>query len=135
MKKAMPTIVKAMLALTMLTNIAWADDCVAPQVQVSGYDYVSCLQEGLAIVGKNGKVGFIDEAGQMIIPLRFGWGWGFSEGLAVVGNGDEVGYINKAGKIVIPLHFEDAGSFVNGLAWVEKDGVGFYINKQGQRVE
>lgn len=115
-----------------LSGTAWADECITPDVV--GYDSVGCLSEGLASVYKNGKVGFVDETGELVIAPSFGWAWDFSEGLAVVGYGNEVGYIDKTGKIAIPLYFDDADSFVDGKAWVEKNGEGFYIDKQGKRL-
>ncbi|MCQ2200430.1 MAG: WG repeat-containing protein, partial [Paludibacteraceae bacterium] len=39
--------------------------------KIKEYDYVGPFSEGLAIVGKNGKVGFIDKKGKLVIPMKF----------------------------------------------------------------
>jgi hypothetical protein len=60
-------------------------------------------------VVKDGKVGYIDSAGKLVIPhrfdLTFNWGWDFMEGVAPVQVGREWGYIDSAGSFVIPAMF------------------------------
>lgn len=55
-------------------------------------------------IRENGKWGYIDKDGNVVINPQFGFTWDFSEGLAVVRIGDEksgkYGYIDKTGKIV-----------------------------------
>ena len=45
----------------------WA--CERPVVY--GYDDIDCLSEGLAGVKKNGKYGFIDKTGKVVIPFKY----------------------------------------------------------------
>jgi hypothetical protein len=77
----------------------------------------------LAAVRLDGKWGYIDKAGEIVIQARFrGVGY-FSEGLAPVLPGYSPwgslwGYIDKAGKFVIEPQFSDAESFSEGLAAV-----------------
>ena len=69
-------------------------------------------------VKKNGKWGYIDRSGKIIIPPQFDYAWFFSEGLAPVKIGRKWGYIDKSGKIVIEPRFDWAESFSEGLAGV-----------------
>ncbi len=69
--------------------------------------YAVSFSEGLAvIVNKEGKFGFVDETGKMIINPQFDTANSFSEGLAVVKQNDKFGFIDKTGKIVINTQFE-----------------------------
>ena len=48
----------------------------------------------------NGKVGYIDKTGKMVINPQWDNGWEFSEGLAQVQLDGKWGFIDKTGKIV-----------------------------------
>jgi hypothetical protein len=74
---------------------------------------------------QEGKCGYIDKTGKVVIEPRFGSAYSFSEGLAVVMTGDMKpgqkwawGYIDKAGKFVIEPQFAFASGFSEGLAAV-----------------
>ncbi len=58
------------------------------------------FSEGLAIVNKLGRWGYVDQTGKFVIPPRFQEAHRFSGGLALVMVGNRVGYIDKAGKYV-----------------------------------
>lgn len=55
---------------------------------------------GLFPVYQNGKRGYIDKTGKIVINPQFDDARHFTEGLASVNIGDKWGYIDKAGKIV-----------------------------------
>lgn len=63
-------------------------------------------------------VGFIDEAGKVIIEPRFETARDFSEGLAFVEAKDFKGFINRFGKVVIRVAYRFAKDFHEGLAAV-----------------
>jgi len=69
-------------------------------------------------VDKNGKTGYIDQTGKLIIPFQFDEAWAFSEGLAPVRIGEDWGYIDASGKIVIKPRFFQASAFSQGFAAV-----------------
>lgn len=110
----------------------WA--CERPVVY--GYDDIDCLSEGLAVVKRDGKYGFIDNTGQVVIPPKYDLVWDFSEGLARVSQNGKAGFIDNTGKVVIPLKYDKADSFYNGVAGVldRSTGEAFYINRQGERL-
>ena len=77
------------------------------------------FQEGLACVTENGKRGFINRDGKMVIEPQFGRVESFSNGLASVKKGESWGYINNQGEYVIEPQYSHAQPFSEGLAWVE----------------
>lgn len=93
-------------------------------------------------VAEGGKLGFINAAGEVIIPLRFeaGQEWwhqdaneGFFEGRARVTVGGKHGFIDGEGRVVIAPEYERAEHFAEGLAGVrkEKDGPWQYLDRDG----
>lgn len=91
------------------------------------YLTVSYFHYGLAMAQKeNGKRGFIDQLGNVVIPFIYDWALDFSSGLAAVGVWDanecRKGYIDKTGHVVVPLEYEIASNIFGGLAVVRKNG-------------
>ena len=87
---------------------------------------------GKASVKNNGKWGFIDKTGKVIVPLQFDLVGYFNEGLAYVKVNEKYGFINEYGSMVITPTFDDAVSFENGFAMVWLDGKKSIINKKGE---
>lgn len=97
------------------------------------YDFADDFSEGLAGVVNNGKYGFINKRGAMVIPARFGVrnsgrhpqlmvsSGRFKDGLAAVLVDRLFGYINRQGALVVPPRFLRAQEFSEGLAWVVTD--------------
>ncbi len=103
----------------------------------------SAQQPALFPIDKNGKSGFIDNTGKVVIPLKFDEARGFSEGLAPVRQGNDWGYIDRNGRFVIKPQFFSASGFSEGFAnvgiyWENRrvidSTVGYdgYIDKSGQ---
>lgn len=79
------------------------------------------FSEGLAEVRINGKSGFIDKTGQIVIQPKYYSAKPFSEGLAEVciNSGNTCGFIDKSGKEVItPKYYSIDDGFKSGLAFV-----------------
>ena len=94
--------------------------------------------EGLARVeDANGKWGFIDKTGKVVIPCQWNVALSFSEGLAGVKDANgRYGFIDKTGKVVIPCQWKWADSFHEGLVLVQDDnGKWHKIDKTGKVVE
>lgn len=93
------------------------------------------FHEGLAIVASNGKGGYINTEGKLVIKFQRGICRNFHDGLAAVKKGNLWGYIDREGKFIIKPQFDnlgvDVGDFHEGLARIGYDG---YINKQGKLV-
>ena len=92
------------------------------------------FSEGLAAVYQDGKWGYIDTSGAMVIPPQFEYARPFSEGLAAVIQDGKWGFIDQTGKIAIPAQYAFVLNFQDGLAVVsDSDGkYKYYINKTGQ---
>ena len=89
----------------------------------------------MAIVELDGKDGYINEQGEIIIAPRFYAAWPFApNGLAMIKDHGAYGFINEQGEIVIEKKFLYASSFsANGLAQIGRiSGDDYYINEKGE---
>lgn len=95
------------------------------------YEAAGEFSEGLALVRVEGKWGFIDTSGHMVIQPRFGQGvdasyylletYGFSDGLAPAyrdNSQQALGYIDNTGRWVIQPKYLSGSPFKGGLAYV-----------------
>ena len=91
----------------------------------------------LFVVTVNGKDGFIDRDGKIVIEPAFEKAYPFSDGLAAVRKRGAWGFIDTQGRVVIEPQFVSVGPFSDGLAIFEdkrranKKG---YIDKFGKVV-
>lgn len=95
------------VALSLLPLSALA--CEKPQV--TGYDDVDCFSDGMAWVKQNGKYGFVDKTGKVVITIQYDYAGSFSGGLASVMQNGKSGFIDKKGEIVIPIQYDNAWFF------------------------
>ena len=116
---------------------------VRPLVVDNGPDY---FREGVARFRRDGKVGFFDRRGKVLIQPGFTYAAPFFEGRAAVcegcteieeaehrsARGGKWGFIDRSGKPVIALEFEEAGNFENGRARVRAGANWQYIGKDGK---
>lgn len=65
------------------------------------FDKVSVFSEGLARVSADGKWGFIDTEGQMVVPCVYDFAWDFHDGLARVRSNGKYCVVNKKGECVV----------------------------------
>ena len=103
------------------------------------FDAVYTFRDGLAWVRKDGRSGFVNRYGEVVIPLEFEFAAVFfHDGLARVGRYYDgrylFGYINKAGEMVVPYQFTFSEAFRGGLARVGMDGLQGFINTSGEVV-
>ncbi len=102
--------------------------CIATAVQA----------QQLVAFKEDGKFGFKDEKGKVIIAPKYSGAEDFSEGLACVSLNDAWGFIDETGKVVIPFKY-NAGygtghKFSQGLAAVNLNDKWGYIDKTGNTV-
>lgn len=71
-------------------------------------------------VEQNGKWGYIDTTGKVIIAPRFDFADVFSDGIAAVEIEGKTGYINKSGQKVIDAVYEEATAFDGNYAIAKK---------------
>ena len=95
------------------------------------------FHEGFAVLGGyDQKKGFINKAGEIVIPQIYLNAGDFSEGLAPVQSSDTKlwGYIDAGGNLIIPMEYQSAESFHDGVACAMKNGMAGYIDKTGNTV-
>lgn len=80
---------------------------------------------------KNGRYGFIDQRGNIVIQFIYDEAHNFCEGLAAVCQEDKWCYINEDGVVIINGDYDSASDFSEGLAVVTKNGKPFVVDKTG----
>lgn len=83
---------------------------------------------------QNGKWGYIDKTGKIVVEPQFDEAWSHTEGLAGAKIRGRWGYIDKRGKIVVEPQFNNIFGFSEGLAAIETGGKWGYIDKTGKIV-
>lgn len=78
--------------------------------------------EGLKPVEQDGKWGFINQDGGLVIPYKYHYSRSFRDGLAMVKLHGKWGYIDWFGNELIPIVFDEVTHFQDSHAFVKKDG-------------
>lgn len=89
---------------------------------------------GLAAVSKDGKYGYIDWNGNVVIDFEYDMAYEFSEGRARIIKDGKTGYIDRKGNIVIPAIYSAGGDFSEGRVWLQLDGKYGFADKNGNVV-
>ena len=98
------------------------------------FSYPCFFKEKLACAESDGKWGYIDRAGEFVIPPRFDEAEDFTEeGFAVVKLGGKCGLIDRTGRIIITAKY-DRLEWLGGLALGAVGNVREYINIEGNTV-
>jgi hypothetical protein len=147
MKKKVLCVICAVFVLAAAFPVIAGASVLAITVE---HDEVGLFHDGMAWIRLGDKYGYIDESGELVIPMIFDWydinfentgiGWSsyienlaaFSEGLAAVRIDGKAGFINKTGELAIPAIYDgdfywgEWGSYIprfnDGLARIRKDG-------------
>ena len=109
------------------------------------YDVANAFKDGIALVCIQGKYGFINKTGKLVIPAEYDYAYEFyNSELAAVNKGGvkggwnvqggKWGFINKSGKMIIPLQYDYANAFSEGLACVMTDKKAGFIDETGKLV-
>ena len=90
---------------------------------------------------ENGKHGFKDSGGKIVIPAKYDDfdGNGFQDGLVGMRLNGKWGFIDETGKAIIPFKYEEVGNFSGGLGrYAISDHYGFrrwgIIDKAGKEI-
>lgn len=81
-----------------------------------------------------GKYGFLDASGSVVIEPRWDDVWYFHEGLALVRKDGKYGYIDTSGTVVLEPVWDVIEPFCDGFARVERDGLYGYVDRAGNIV-
>ena len=96
------------------------------------------VSDSLTASKKEGKWGYTNTAGKMVVPYKYDAVSDFSEGLAVVVHNDMYGAIDTTGRTVVPFKYDHLGNFSDGMALFTKDGnglIGFVDSKGHETIE
>src|SRR5215471_3290954 len=86
----------------------------------------------LTKVTERDRHGFIDETGQVVVPIEYADAGDFSEGLARVKQHNKWGFVDLTGRVVIPIRFDCADDFSEGLARVTVGKKFGFIDRSGK---
>jgi hypothetical protein len=123
---------KLIIAVNTLHGIGYFVDSTGTFLFNKQFWGVSSFSEGLAPIIQNGKWGFINTKGEMVIPCIYDGAGNFSEGLASVEQNGKCGSINTKGEVVLPCIYDRVRDFSEGLAFVEQNGIWSVINTEGK---
>lgn len=130
-------------------NFDFTRQCFKPTVIKTGEldyinNYTGCLVDELAVDSINGKYGYVDKDGKVVIPHQFKSASSFSDGLARVAIDDEnddtifgkhIGYIDKTGKLVIEPIYILGKNYSEGLIGVLNEDYKYgFIDKSGNTI-
>lgn len=115
---------------------------------VHQFDELYPFSEGMAAVKKDGKFGYINTKGELVIPCKFCVASDFSEGIAIVETGDTLSFLMKDGEIkhtqykfdpmIAKLGYcgKSYMNFNDGICVVRNsDGDNVFLNKNLEEVE
>ncbi len=88
----------------------------------------------VAIQNKEGKWGFADKTGLIVIPYKYDNAFEFSDNLAPVKLDGKWGYIDRNDQLLIPMKFDAAEIFKEGLASVCLNDAYGFIDGSGKIV-
>jgi hypothetical protein len=85
------------------------------------FEEVDAFSCGLAKVRINGRYGYINTSGELVIPCIYDTASPFVDGLAEVSKGLIYGCIDANGNEIIPLQYSEIYQFSDGVAVVKQN--------------
>lgn len=120
------------LVLSLLTGVLIIP--LAAQKWQKNFDFVDECICSVSKVRKDGKIGYVDINGKVIIPLEFDEGLTFNEGYSAVRKGTQWAYLDSTGHFITEFVYVDAMGFGEGLAPAKKNAGWGFINSKGEEV-
>lgn len=119
------------LAISLIAIVVF-ESCAGSTGEADG----KVEEDVLFLINEDGKFGYVNREGKIVIAPQFIDAQVFSEGLACVWVGNledgKYGYIDKSGKIVINPQFAEANEFSEGMALVRMVGRSLLVpSKEG----
>lgn len=109
---------------TTLWAQKWAND----------YDFVDECICTLSKVKKDGKYGFVNAEGKVIVPVEYAEALTFNEGYSAVRKADKWAFLDSTGHFITGFVYTDALGFSQGLAPAKKASGWGYVNTEGKEV-
>ena len=83
-------------------------------------------------VSKNGKFGFVDTKGNVVIDFAFDKVYGFRSGIAKVANLGCYGLINKKGIVILPTEYDSIAHVSGDMVGICKNGLWGFADLTGK---
>ncbi len=109
------------------------DDNMGDMILEPEWEEIAGFGQGLIAAKQNGRWGFVDISGTIVIPFMYDDALPFMEDYAVVTQGSNAFYIDMDGDVVSPL-YEEAHPFAGARALVKQNGKFGYIDPSFQTV-
>ncbi|WP_372637858.1 WG repeat-containing protein [Cohnella sp.] len=128
------------IAAVRLDNKTRFISCSGETVLETNILNVGNFNDGRALFQTNGKFGYLDMQGNVVIPPRFEYAYDFSEGYAAVavseGSAGGIAFIDVHGEFIHKRVYVDAMHFRDGIVSVKHHSSGKYgcINATGEYV-
>lgn len=90
--------------------------------------------EGLGAITVNGKYGFIDIKGNLVVPCEYDMATSFVDGVSIVTKDGKRGLINQTGHEIIPNKYIQIDPFHEGMAAYQKAKKFGFLNTRGEEV-
>lgn len=97
------------------------------------FEDIGEYKDGLMVVKKEEKFGYIDKEGKIKIPLNYTIAEDFNNGLAIVSSDKGFGVINKKGKRIIPLLYDEI-LIKDSYIYIKKDRKYGLYSKKGEEI-
>jgi hypothetical protein len=107
---------------------------LSAQKWAKNFDFVDECICSLSKVKKDGKIGYVDINGNIIVKLEFDEGLTFSEGYAAVRQGTKWAFLDSSGKIITEFKYADVQGFSQGLAPAKKATGWGFVDTLGHEV-
>ena len=91
--------------------------------------------EGMSAYYENGKWGFINPEGAIVIHPDFDEVEDFSGGFAIVKKNGKWGVINKTGKYIHNCEYDSISAFDSGIAYAMNGAISLYLYESGKKVQ
>lgn len=119
----------------LVGDVTWEQLGASKSRSYGPYVYAPTFYDDLIPVCKDGKWGFINQKGEVVVSPQYAEVKNFSDGLAAVKTSSgRWGFIDTTGKMVISVKYSDVSSFSNGRADVCLNGAWQIIDKHGKLV-
>jgi hypothetical protein len=83
---------------------------------------------------KDGKSGFVDKTGKVVVAPHWDEARNYADGMALVSTKGKRGFIDTGGRVVVPPLWDGAWDCTDGMALVSKVGKCGFIDKGGKVV-
>jgi hypothetical protein len=120
-------------------TFAWLDD-KAGLIDTNGAEIIPFIYDSilfnpsspqLIAVHQNGKWGFYNANGKLLVPPTFEDAQHTHQGFAAIMQGNKWGFVDSLGKVVITPRYGNVDYFVDGLCAVMVEGKWGFINTKG----